>query len=94
MEKSIYSDDYTLFLRHLTETRKKAGLTQAQLAEILGQIQSFVSKVERGERRLDVVELYSFCNALDVSLPSFVAQLDKLLSRRRKGNERSRQKSG
>jgi transcriptional regulator with XRE-family HTH domain len=93
MEKSIYSNDYALFLQHLRETRNKAGLTQEQLAELLGQTQSFISKVERGERRLDVVELRAFCNALGVSFPSFVAQFDKLLAKGRKGNERNRQES-
>jgi transcriptional regulator with XRE-family HTH domain len=92
MEKSIYSNDYALFLHHLRETRNKAGLTQEQLADILGQTQSFISKVERGERRLDVVELRAFCAALGVSFPSFTAQLDKFLAAGRKANERDRQK--
>ena len=93
MEKSIYSNDYALFLRHLKETRKKAGVTQEQLAERVGQTQSFISKVERGERRLDVVELRAFCKALGVSFPSFVTQFDKLLTRGRNVNDRNRQET-
>jgi transcriptional regulator with XRE-family HTH domain len=80
MEKTIISKDYALFIEHLKKTRKKAGLTQEQLAERLGETQSFVSKCERGERRLDVVEVRAFCLALDVPFPSFVTQFDKLLS--------------
>jgi transcriptional regulator with XRE-family HTH domain len=80
MEKSVISRDYSLFLEHLKEARKKAGLTQEQLAELLGETQSFVSKCERGERRLDIVEVRAFCKALDVPFPSFAIQLDKLLT--------------
>ncbi|HEX8423887.1 MAG TPA: helix-turn-helix transcriptional regulator [Pyrinomonadaceae bacterium] len=81
MEKSIASNDYALFLSHLRETREKAGMTQERLAESLGQTQSFVSKCERGERRLDLVEVRAFCIALGVSFPSFVTQFDNLISR-------------
>jgi transcriptional regulator with XRE-family HTH domain len=80
MEKTISSNEYALFIEHLKEVRMKAGLTQAQLAERLGETQSFVSKCERGERRLDVVEVRAFCLALGVPFPAFVAQLDKLFS--------------
>jgi transcriptional regulator with XRE-family HTH domain len=79
MEKTIYSKEYALFLQHLRETRKKAKVTQEDLAERLNQTQSFISKCERGERRVDIVELRAFCDALGVSFPSFVAQFDKLL---------------
>lgn len=80
MEKSIFSKEYALLLQHLRDAREKAGLTQEQLAERLGQTQSFVSKCERGERRLDIVELRAFCKALGISFPSFVAQFDRLLT--------------
>lgn len=84
MEKSVSSDDYSLFLEHLKEARKKAGLTQGQLADLLGETQSFVSKCERGERRLDIVEVRAFCNALGVPFSSFVAQLDTVLKQKHK----------
>jgi transcriptional regulator with XRE-family HTH domain len=80
MEKSVSSRDYSLFLDRLKDARKKAGLTQEQLAELLGETQSFVSKCERGERRLDIVEVRTFCLALSVPFPSFAAQLDTLLT--------------
>lgn len=81
MEKSVISRDYSLFLEHLKNARKKAGLTQEQLAELLGETQSFVSKCERGERRLDIVEVRAFCDALGVPFLSFATQLDKILTR-------------
>ena len=80
MEKSIYSREYSLFLEQLRKAREEKGLTQTELAEKLGQTQSFISKVERGERRLDVVELRSFCLALGISFRKFIALVDSVLS--------------
>jgi transcriptional regulator with XRE-family HTH domain len=88
MEKSVTSRDYSLFLEHLKNARKEAGLTQERLADLLGETQSFVSKCERGERRLDLVEVRAFCIALGVAFPSFASKLDELLTleaSRRKG---------
>ncbi len=76
MDKSLFSRDYETFLRRLREVRRRAGLTQVQLAERLGQTQSFVSKCERGERRLDLVEVRAFCIAMGVSFASFVAEFE------------------
>lgn len=74
MEKSIFSRDYEVLLRLLREERKRSGLTQAELAERLGLDQSTVSKCERGERRLDLVEVMAFCEAMGVSFTGFVAR--------------------
>jgi len=63
MEKSIYSMEYTLFLGVLRAVREEAGITQQEIAARLGATQSFVSKCERGERRLDIVELRAWCSA-------------------------------
>ena len=62
--------------------RKDARLTQEELARRLGQTQSFVSKCERGERRLDIVEVREFCKAFGISLASFAADFDRKLTRR------------
>lgn len=72
MPKSTFTQDYAKFVRLLRQSREAAGLTQEQLAEKLGQGQSFVSKFERGERRLDVVELNVICQAIGISLVEFV----------------------
>jgi transcriptional regulator with XRE-family HTH domain len=77
MEKSIHSQHYRLFLLLLRATREKAGLTQADVAFRLNTSQSFVSKCERGERRLDIVELRSWCNALEMPLSNFVKRFDR-----------------
>jgi transcriptional regulator with XRE-family HTH domain len=61
--------------RILVERRTAAGLSQVTLAERLGRPQSFVSKVENGERRLDVVELFEFADALGCRPEEIIADL-------------------
>ena len=81
MEKSIYSKDYKALLKQLRKARKRAGKTQEALAKRLKQTQSFVSKCERGERRLDVVELRAFCRALGLSFVDFVRNFERSLKK-------------
>lgn len=76
MEKSIFTQEYGIFLSYLRSSRKAAGLTQEEIAKRLQQTQSFVSKCERGERRIDVVELFKFCQAIGISLSDFTEQLE------------------
>jgi len=80
LDKTITSDEYRVFLRELRAVRKRRGLTQADLATRLDETQSFISKCERGERRLDIVELRAFCHAFGVPFPEFVEQLDRKLT--------------
>lgn len=82
LEKSIYAPEYPVLLRLFREAREAAGMTQVQLAERLGQTQSFVSKIERGERRLDVLQLRSILAEFGVSLPQFVERLEAALAKR------------
>lgn len=81
MKKSLFSEDYKSFLKLLREARERAGFTQEQLAERLDTTQSIISKCERGERRLDIVELKTWCQALGIPLPVFIAEFEKALSR-------------
>lgn len=64
MASSTFSPRYKQLLRSLTSARKAAALSQATLAVRLGRLQTFVSKYERGERRLDVVEFLDVAEAL------------------------------
>jgi transcriptional regulator with XRE-family HTH domain len=80
VDKSITSQDYRVFLRELRAARRRGGLTQVDLASRLGETQSFISKCERGERRLDVLELRAFCRAFGLSLAEFVQHLDRVLA--------------
>lgn len=75
MEKSIYSADYQRLCGLLRDLREQAGLTQAEVAARLKEPQSFVSKYESGERRLDVVELRLVAGTLRASIGDVIAQL-------------------
>jgi transcriptional regulator with XRE-family HTH domain len=76
MAKSIYTREYEILLRLLREARERSGLTQVDLAERLSQTQSYVSKIERGERRLDVVQLRTILGVLGIRLADFVEQFE------------------
>ena len=76
MDKSITSQEYRTFLRQLRLARKRSGLNQIELAARIGETQSFVSKCERGERRLDVMELRVFCRAFGISMSAFIEALE------------------
>lgn len=75
MEKSIYSAEYQQLCALLRELRREAGLTQIQVAERLDVPQSFVSKYESGERRLDVIELRHVADALGVAVQDVVTRI-------------------
>jgi transcriptional regulator with XRE-family HTH domain len=77
MKKSIYSVGQVELLKLLRETRKKAGLSQLELARRLDRSQSFVSKYESGELQLDLIELCSICRAMDTSLSTFVREFER-----------------
>jgi transcriptional regulator with XRE-family HTH domain len=79
MEKSIYTREYALLLRLLKEARESAGITQVQLAKKLKQSQSFVTKMECGDRRIDIVQLRTICRILGTTLVEFVHRLEKEL---------------
>ena len=81
MIKSLHSVRYKAFLTLLGEARIRSGLTQRQVASKLKITQSAVSKVESGERRLDVVELHAWCEALGESFTGLTKTLDSRLGR-------------
>jgi transcriptional regulator with XRE-family HTH domain len=66
------STEYAAFLRRLRHAREKAGLSQTETAKRLGKPQSFVSKCESGERRVDVVELKAFAKIYGATVSSFI----------------------
>jgi transcriptional regulator with XRE-family HTH domain len=83
MRKSIHSAQYAVLLELLAEARSRTNLTQIDLAKRLKMTQSSVSKVERGERRLDVIELHAWCQALGTPFRTMMSDLDNRLSRHR-----------
>ena len=79
MDKTIFSHAGKVLCTLLRDTRTELGLRQQDLADRLGEPQSFVSKFESGERRLDVIELYQICFALGVPFSTFIEKFEKNL---------------
>ena len=77
--KSIFTDEYGVLLQRLVSARRGAGLTQQDLATRINRPQSFVSKYERGERRLDVLEFVMVCHALNVDPCSIIREVESRL---------------
>lgn len=77
MSKTLYRRENELFREQLRRARETAGLTQVDLARAIGRTQVFVSHVERGVRRLDVVELLEICRGMGVDLTSFISEFQK-----------------
>lgn len=76
MQKNLHTQDQLLLRELLVELRAAAKLTQVELAEKLQWEQTHVSRVERGVRRLDVLELRRWVGALGMSLPDFIAKFE------------------
>jgi transcriptional regulator with XRE-family HTH domain len=82
MRKSVHTRNYEAFLELLIEVRHRAGLTQTQLGRQFPFEQPAISKIERGERRVDVIELKMICERLGISLTEFIAELEERLSKK------------
>lgn len=78
MPKSVYTDQYRAFRQSLINARKAADLTQYDLAQRLSKPQSFVSKFELGERRLDIIEFIAVARAIGVNPCDIIHNLDTL----------------
>lgn len=79
MLKSIHTRHNDIFLTLLRRSRVERRLRQTDLATKLGHVQATISKVERGERRLDVLELRAWLAALDVDFQDFMNELHRQL---------------
>lgn len=75
MARGIHDVRYRKLIDALSEARRKAGLSQTELANRLGKRQQFVSKFELGERRLDVIEFAEVAQALDLSATDLLAEV-------------------
>lgn len=90
MARSTHHLEYRALLALLRDLREGAGITQSEMAETLGNTQTFISKVERGERRIDVVEFVEFCEALEVDpLVAFRELLARRSTQKRGGKKLS-----
>ena len=73
MSKSVYNDDYKKLIERLKQARLDAGLSQQVVASKLGKPQSYISKVESGERRVDIIEVKEFAKLYKQNLEDLVA---------------------
>ena len=84
MLKSRFRPEYELLLQRLIEARKKAHVTQKQIAAKLGKPQSHVSKCETQEREINITDLRLWCLALGIPLSDFVREWEEVLEKEHK----------
>ncbi|MDO8499874.1 MAG: helix-turn-helix transcriptional regulator [bacterium] len=72
MTKSLYSNEHKKIVEQLKKARKESNLDQRDVAKLLGKTQSFVSKIEAGQRRIDVVQLKEFARIYKKELGFFI----------------------
>ncbi|MFN0050228.1 MAG: helix-turn-helix domain-containing protein [Cytophagales bacterium] len=81
VKKSLNKKEHNILIEQLYRLRMSSGLRQFDLAHKLNVPQSFISKIESGERRIDIIELREICNALDSNLEEFIIEFEKALIR-------------
>ncbi len=81
MRSTLYSPINQKLRQLMNEARRKAGMTQAELAKATGRTQAYISKFEHGHLRLDVEDFLSFCSALKLEPKSIISELNTLPSK-------------
>lgn len=72
MSKAIFSKDHKYTVEQLKKARFEAGLDQAEVAKLLGKTQPHISKIEAGQRRLDIVQIKEFAKIYNKPLDFFI----------------------
>ncbi len=90
MANPMHRPEYTLFREMLTAARIDKGMLQSEVAEALDKNQSYVSKYERGERRLDFVEFLEVAAALNVNVSEFLKHYSKAREKLQKSGASSK----
>jgi transcriptional regulator with XRE-family HTH domain len=75
--RSLHTAEYSAYVGVLIDARRRVGITQQELAKRLRKPQSFVSKYERRERRLDVPEFIEVARAMGIDPPKLLAQIER-----------------
>lgn len=76
MKNSTYTYEYQKFLENLRKARKESGFTQIEVAQKLNQPQSYVSKCESGEKRVDIIELMKYSKIYNKKIEYFIQNID------------------
>ncbi len=82
MPKSQFSDAYAAFLRVLIDARKEASVSQVELARRVGRDQPFISLIERGVRRVDLIEFFALARGIGADPIDLVAKVQAVLPER------------
>jgi transcriptional regulator with XRE-family HTH domain len=77
MPKPIHRGEYDAVRALLRQLRVEAGLKQSELSDALGKPQPYISAIETGHRRVDLIEIRDICGVLGIGLAEFVAALEK-----------------
>ena len=77
MRKSLKTPEHLALLKTIYSLRVGSGLRQSDLAKLIDEPQSFISKIEQGERRLDIIELRVIVKALGTTLQDFIIEFEK-----------------
>ncbi|MBO1047354.1 MAG: hypothetical protein AN485_05380 [Anabaena sp. MDT14b] len=75
LQKTIFRQEYLKLVEFLKNNRESRGLSQAELAMLIGQDQTFVSKYENRVRRLDIIETWDICQALEINIHDLLREL-------------------
>lgn len=75
----IYEPEYRVLVDCLKIYRLQSKMTQKELADSLGCSQTYVSKYEQGQKRLDIIEVRKICNCLGVDLIEFISEFEERL---------------
>lgn len=81
MPKAIYRPEHDVFLAILKARRIDSGITQADCSHALGRPQSFMSDVERGIRRLDIIQIRDLCKVLGCGLVDVIQEFEEELNK-------------
>lgn len=79
MSKTIFGGDHRHLVEVLVQARQQSGLTQAQLADRVQKDQTFISIIERGQRRVDVLEFVALARAMEADPARLFAEVLKRL---------------
>lgn len=75
MPKSVHSERHRMIATALASQRRAKGLSQAEVAKVLGRHQPFIANIESGERRVDLVELMDIAKIIDLDVVALVRDL-------------------
>ena len=78
MDKTLVTERHQRLIALIIEAREKSGMTQTELADALGEYQSFVARLESGQRRLDVIEFIKLAEVLDFDANKVITEVRKI----------------